>query len=167
MRRVILHAHRDGWETALTNPAAVVLDYQNGMIRTGRESLTIRNKWVMKFLAFMCREDGIEHHRRAVCQAVFGDPDFHDYRLCDTMLKARPFLAFVGFTLEIQQGGGLTLHTDPRETIDCLRNYDPSKPPPSHVRRHSRGRATLPSTLVHSRRRSMRAAQEPYPRRTD
>jgi hypothetical protein len=102
----------------------------------------------------MFREDGIEHHRRAVLHAVYDDPETPDQRLSDTMVKARPLLAFVGFTLEIQRGGGVILHTDPRETVDCLRNLDPSRPLPSHVRRYARGPNTRPSTRVISLRRS-------------
>lgn len=135
MARLILHAHRDGWETALNHPEAVVIDYPASMLRQGTRKFDLHGSpRRLAFLAFMLRGADITHARRAIAQAVYGDAGTHDHRVTEIAQLCRPALAWLGMTLETIHGRGLRLHSDPRETLPCNDAIAPSQLPPTRSR---------------------------------
>lgn len=144
MARVILHAHRDGWETALNHPQAVVVDYPSCILRQGLEKLDLLGKpRSFAVMALLLRGADTFHALRAIAQAIYSTPDIPDNQIRALITKARPVAAWLGMTFETGYALGIRLHSDPRETLPCRDQIAPSQQLPTLVR--SPGDASIAS----------------------
>lgn len=135
MGREVLHAHRDGWESALTHPRSVVIDYPAKILRQGTEKLDLHGKpRTFAVIAFLLRGADTFHARRAIAQAVYGTPDIADHQVTAIVMKAQPIVRWLGMTLETAYALGIRLHSDPRETLPCRDQIAPSQQPPTLVK---------------------------------
>lgn len=134
MPRAILHAHRDGWESALNHPGAVVIDYPAQTFRQGTTRFEVKGRRVFAFLAFMLRGADLTHARRAIAQAVFDDPERWAQPITTLIAYAAPALTWLGMTIETRYAAGLILHTEPRESLPWTDQPARSQPLPTHVR---------------------------------
>lgn len=165
MAREILHAHRDGWETALDNPRAVVVDYPSRLIRQGTDKVTVSSRQQFAFLAFMLRSVDVVQARAAISQAVHGHPDAPDSAISRYRSNATPTLRWLGMTLETVQGDGLRLHSDPRNTLPCP-VLASSPQLPTHVRLLRHGRLTRLASRMDLRSGSAKTGRTPSRSRT-
>lgn len=155
MPRQILHAHRDGWETALDHPHAVVVDYQDQMLRQGTSKMPVRGPKAFAILAFLLRSADLEQTRAAIAQAVHGTPCKSEWQVAQLIYAAEPYVRWLGMTVETIRGAGYRLHTNPRETLECCRTLAPGRQLPSRLKSTRAGHATPPTTCARSPRRSM------------
>lgn len=137
--RQILHAHREGWVTALDHPQAVVVDYQEQMLRQGTGKMPVRGPKAFRLLALLLRAANIVHARAAIAQAVEGAPCRSDWQITQNIHDIEPYLIWLGMTVETVEGG-YRLHTDPRETLECCRTIAPGQPLPPRSKSTQSGR---------------------------
>ncbi len=134
MARLILHAHRDGWETALDHPDAVVIDYPGQILRQGTSKYEVKGRKLFAFMAFMLRGADLVHAPAAIAQAVNGKPDYTRQFIQHLRVSATPILAWLGMTLETHYAAGYILHSIPGESLPWLAQGANSQPLPTHVR---------------------------------
>lgn len=165
MAREILHAHRDGWETALNHPRAVVIDYQATLLRQGTDKVAVGSPQHFAFLAFMLRSADTLQARAAISQAIYGHPDASGPAISRYRSNATPILRWLGMTLETVQGDGLRLHSDPRNSLPCP-VLASSPQLPTHVRLLRRGRITRLASPMDLRSGSAKTDRRPSRSRT-
>lgn len=146
MVRVIIHLRRNGWETALDNPKAVVVDYQDRVLRQGTSRFRVEGALMFEMLAFLIRNRGV-----CVTLADIGVSTSLSRNTVQQRLRSLgPALRWLGMTIETNYGIGYRLHSDPKDTLPCA-TLARSPVLPTHVQSLRKGRVVRPKEPLVSR----------------
>jgi hypothetical protein len=138
--RQVIHAHRDGKYVAIDNPGAVVIDHDAKMIRAGLERWPVTRGQLFRFLTHMLG-NADRSLRRADIGEALGDREILNSTLSGFIRGSEQIFSELGMVLETIHGKArYRLHSDPRETIECLRNTAPGQQLPWRLKSIPSGR---------------------------